>query len=59
MPRRTWLIALLAALPALVIQLVPGWAEILQFNPSALVSGVVWRVWASHWTHWSLKGTYL
>ena len=51
--RHGWLIAFLVALPALIVHLVPGWAERLQFNPKVFVSGEVWRIWASHWTHWS------
>lgn len=51
--RYGWLMAVLAALPALVIPLLPGWADRLQFSPTAFASGEVWRIWTSHWTHWS------
>jgi rhomboid family GlyGly-CTERM serine protease len=43
----------LLGVPALVVALVPGAAELLQYDRAALGAGEAWRVLACHWTHWT------
>ena len=49
------LLSLTLSLAAVIIHLVPGAAECLQFERAAITDGQVWRVLSGHWTHYSLS----
>ncbi len=48
--RLPWLV-LLAALAALLVQLVPAWRQSLLYDRAALAHGELWRVWTGHFVH--------
>jgi rhomboid family GlyGly-CTERM serine protease len=46
-------VALLLALPAVLLAFVPGLAERCELDRTAVAAGELWRIAACHWTHWS------
>jgi rhomboid family GlyGly-CTERM serine protease len=47
-------VSLSLAVIAVVVHLVPGAREWLQYDRSLIAAGEIWRIITCHWTHWSL-----
>ena len=45
---------LILMLPALIIPMIPGMSELLQYDRLAIADGEVWRLMTQHWCHWSM-----